>query len=130
MLIWTDGATQYTKTGCDSVFFKIPGSQNITNIGQTSRTGSLLLRQSILNFSFILIGIIAGESSQRTKTSLYLPVIIMNRNAENNSIAESINYGTLYESYLFHYVDETHLYVDQKTGNWDSESTLVVWGIL
>lgn len=106
--------------------------ENLTLICSAVGTGEKELITSINNFSLVMIGVYFNSSSKRMSVQLIPTLLIRNRDSAANSItaANFVN-PSAYISFMFHYVDNTHIYIDQVnySQSWAVDAQLIIWGI-
>ena len=105
---------------------------NLVFLGQQSTTGQFTLNGNLSNYSLVLIGVSLLSANRRTSVQLIPKIILKNRNASNNSMVASIFLtGDAFISFNFHYVDDTHLYINQVNYStaWQANGYLGIWGI-
>ena len=106
--------------------------ENLTLICSATGTGNKELYVNINNFSLVVIGVSLNSNAKRLSVQLIPTLLIRYRDSADNSVTVT-NYvnSTAYISFMFHYVDNTHIYIDQViySQSWASDARLNIWGI-
>lgn len=107
--------------------------ENMVALCDATATGSRTLNDNLSKYSLVLIGVYVNISNSIRTSVQLLPVsVIKANNASGKSLITSMFSSTgAYFGVLWHYVDDTHIYIDNfdYSSYWNTNGGFLIRGI-